>query len=84
MRRLYGAYVLVLVLGLRKGEVPGLRWEHVSALFPTLPALGGPWPDSATTPSYADREGLRLGGMRLVPRRRGESYGHTAVKRSRA
>jgi integrase len=26
---LYGAYVLVLVLGLRKGEVLGLTWEHI-------------------------------------------------------
>jgi integrase len=28
--RLYAAYVLVLVLGLRKGEVLGLRWEDVN------------------------------------------------------
>jgi integrase len=27
--RMYAAYVLVLVLGLRKGEVLGLRWEEV-------------------------------------------------------
>ena len=26
---LYAAYVLVLVLGLRKGEVLGLTWEHI-------------------------------------------------------
>jgi integrase len=26
---LYAAFVLVLVLGLRKGEVLGLAWEHV-------------------------------------------------------
>ncbi|NYH40325.1 hypothetical protein HNR22_000052 [Micromonospora jinlongensis] len=27
---LYAAYVLVLVLGLRKGEVLGLTWEHIN------------------------------------------------------
>ena len=27
---LYAAYVLVLVLGLRKGELLGLTWESVS------------------------------------------------------
>lgn len=26
---MYAAYVLILVLGLRKGEVPGLRWQAV-------------------------------------------------------
>jgi integrase len=26
---MYAAYVLILVLGLRKGEVLGLRWEAV-------------------------------------------------------
>ena len=36
-RALYGAFVLILALGLRKGEVPGLTWEvfdrHAAELY---------------------------------------------------
>ena len=90
---MYPAYVLVLVLGLRKGEVLGLTWSRVDLTVPEvrvekqLQRVGGQLLHRDTKTEGSDETlplpSICVGALRLRWRQQAEAYGEAEIERGK-